>query len=370
MAVGLLVAAQLCQALPALQRLPDVYTTDDGVRFQVELIAQGLRVPWDMAFNSAGDLIITERAGRLLLLNTSGELRVLDHLPQVLERGESGLMGLALHSKSRDQPFIYLCYSVQKGLFGVETRLTRSLLGRFGLLQEEDLLRWPGDKFHNGCQLAIGPDQKLYVSTGDATEGKFAQQRDSLLGKILRLNLDGSIPSDNPWLDSSVYSIGHRNPQGLAWVESSGQFYAVEHGPSGFDGTRGGDELNLIQAGANYGWPLVSHSHSQPEIVSPTLLWREFIAPAGMVAYRGGQWPAMKNNLFITGLVGETLVRVVLDHRGEPVSQEWLLKGEFGRLRAIAEGPDGYLYFATSNHDGRGEPTAEDDRLMRLVPAR
>ncbi len=368
LAALLLAASSVCSALPALQRLPAIHTTDDGQRFQVEVIARGLQVPWDMKFTLAGELIITQRIGQLLLLNPAGELRELDQLPQVMAKGESGLMGLVLHAVSRDQQFIYLCYSVRQGIFGVRNMLTRSLLGRFGLLQEAELMSWPGDRFHNGCQLAIGPDQKLYVSTGDATDGDQAQDPDSLLGKILRLNLDGSVPTDNPWPGSPNYSMGHRNPQGFDWLPHPPMLYAVEHGPSSFDGPRGGDELNQIKPGANYGWPVVSHHQTQADMVNPVMLWEQSIAPASLVVYTGSKLPNMKNNLFITALAGKSLVRIVLDDRGDPVSREALLQDQFGRLRAMTQGPDGYLYFATSNHDGRGEPGPEDDRLLRLVP--
>lgn len=367
--VLLLVGSTSCLALDAVERLPTVYTTEDGIDFQVELIAQGLQVPWDMEFTAAGDLIITERAGRLLLFSANGERRVLDHLPQVLTRGESGLMGLALHSESRDQTFIYLCYSEQKGLFGVKNQLIKALLGRFGLLQETELLSWPGDRFHNGCQVAIGPDQKLYVTTGDATEGELAQQQNSLLGKVLRLELDGSVPADNPWPGSYLYATGLRNPQGLAWHPFTGQLYSVDHGPSGFDGERGGDELNRIHPGGNYGWPLVSHGQRRPDLINPQLIWADSVAPAGLVAYSGDQLSGMKNNLFITALAGKALIRVVLDSAGAPLAREELLKGQFGRLRAIAQGPDGHLYLATSNRDGRADPAQADDLLLRLVIA-
>jgi len=366
LAAVLLTVAQLCHGLPSLQRLPKIYTTEDGIRFQVELVAQGLLVPWDMAFTQEGELIISERKGRLLAINSMGERRDLGRIFEVVARDESGLMGLALHSESRDQQFIYFCYSVKKGFFGIENRLAKAMLGRFGVLQEEDLLSWPGNRFNDGCQLAIGPDQKLYVSTGDATEPEFAQQRESLLGKLLRLNLDGSIPTDNPWPDSLVYSMGHRNPQGFDWQLSTGRLYAVDQGPSEAGGV---DELNLVSEGANYGWPSATDKEAQSGLVAPLLMWRDSLGPAGLVVYRGGQLPGMKTNLFITSLAGESLVRVALDVRGKPVAQEELLKGEFGRLRAITQGPDGYLYFATSNHDGLGQAGVEDDRLLRLVPA-
>ncbi|MBL4622035.1 MAG: PQQ-dependent sugar dehydrogenase [Immundisolibacteraceae bacterium] len=377
LAITLGLIATVCTAIPAIERLATVYSFDDGSRVQVEVIARGLHVPWGMAFTPAGGIIVSERIGRLQLISANGSMRELDSLPQVYARDESGLMGIALHSLSRDQLFIYLCYSERKGIFGTENVLIKAMLGRFGLLDEQELLRWQGDRFHNGCQVAIGPDQLLYVTTGDATEGDNAQDLDSLLGKLLRLQLDGSIPTDNPFSGSPVYSFGHRNPQGLSWQDD--QIFLVEHGPSGFDGPRGSDELNRIQAGGNYGWPedygRTNGSSNKPgdsitqQRQTPILLWDQSIAPAGLLVYRGDKLPRWRNQLFVAALAGESLVRVALDDRGDPVDQEVLFKGEFGRIRAVAEGPDGYLYFTTSNLDGRGTPRTRGDLLLRVVPA-
>ena len=376
----LALVATASTAIPAIQRLPTVYTLEDGSRVQVELVASGLQVPWDMAFTPAGGIIVSERIGLLQLISADGRRRELDRLPQVYARDESGLMGIALHSVNRDQLFIYLCYSERKGLFGTENVLVKAMLGRFGLLNEQELLRWQGDRFHNGCQVAIGPDQKLYVTTGDATDGQQAQDPDSLLGKLLRLELDGTFPHDNPMPDSAVYSLGHRNSQGLSWAGD--QLYLVEHGPSGSHGKQGSDELNRIVAGGNYGWPQVYGRNEQdnsPRVVAgadqkmsgrqwPVLLWDQAVAPAGMLFYRGDKLPAWRNQLFVATLAGESLLRIALDGQGEPVDQEVLFKGEFGRIRAVAEGPDGYLYFSTSNLDGRGTPSSSGDLLLRVVP--
>lgn len=279
-------------------------------------------------------------------------------------------MGFALHQQSRDQRYIFLCYSAQKGLFGVENRLVKALLGRFGLLQEEQLLNWPGDKFHNGCQVAIGPDQKLYVTTGDATDGQLAQQPQSLAGKVLRLGLDGSIPADNPVPGSAVYSTGHRNPQGLAWHPDRPQLYLVEHGPSGFDGVRGGDELNLLEAGGNYGWPLISRAETRVGMAAPLYWWDQSVAPASITLWPAGGRTGNRHradHLLITTLVGASLIWLQLDSAGKPLTEHRMLLQRFGRLRALTVGPDGHIYFATSNRDGRGQPAAEDDRLFRLV---
>ncbi len=359
--------------LAAIERLPGYHQLPSGQRFQVELIATGLNIPWDMEFAADGALLVTERPGRLILIDAQGA-RELDRISDVLMRGEAGLMGFALYQQSRDQRYIFLCYSAQKGLFGVENRLVKALLGRFGLLQQEQLLSWRGDKFHNGCQVAIGPDQKLYVTTGDATEGPLAQQPESLLGKVLRLELDGSIPADNPIAGSAVYSIGHRNPQGLTWHPGRQQLYVVEHGPSGFDGVPGGDELNLIRPGENYGWPNINRAEQRAGLVAPLYWWEQSVAPAAL-AFSGsedrgdgrGKGLHSAEHLVITTLVGEALIWLELDRAGNPLSEHRMLHQQFGRLRALTPGPDGHLYFATSNRDGRGQPAVGDDRILRLI---
>ena len=208
------------------------------------------------------------------------------------------------------------------------------------------------------------------MTTGDATEGKLAQRLDSLAGKILRLNSDGSRPSDNPFPDSLVWSLGHRNPQGIAWHPKTGVMYETEHGPSLVDGPAGGDEVNVIVAGANYGWPLVSHEKTRDGTVAPITLFTPAEAPASAVIYGGSLLPQFFGNLFFGALKGEGLVRIVIDDDDpEKVMRiEKLDNVRFGRIRDVAQGPDGAIYFSTSNRGGRGEPTGADDRIFRIVP--
>ncbi|OGY59879.1 MAG: glucose sorbosone dehydrogenase, partial [Candidatus Colwellbacteria bacterium RIFCSPLOWO2_01_FULL_48_10] len=216
----------------------------------------------------------------------------------------------------------------------------------------------PGAIYHDGGRMEFGPDGMLYVTTGDATTPALAQNPESLAGKILRLNDDGSIPKDNPF-GTAVYSYGHRNPQGLAW-DASGKLWETEHGRSG--ALSGLDELNLIKKGANYGWPEIEGDKAKSSMTIPALhsgpdvTW----APASL-AYLDGY-------LYFGGLRGESLYRAKVD-REKISGYQAFFKGEFGRIRTVRVGPDGMLYLTTSNRDGRGAPKANDDKIIRIDPS-
>ncbi|MGH9882396.1 MAG: PQQ-dependent sugar dehydrogenase, partial [Pyrinomonadaceae bacterium] len=214
----------------------------------------------------------------------------------------------------------------------------------------------------------------LYITTGDATERALAQRLDSLAGKTLRLNDDGTVPTDNPFVGqqnarAEIWSYGHRNAQGMDWQPGSDLMFQTEHGPSGFDGPGGGDEVNIVERGKNYGWPLIHHKETRPGLESPLLEYTPACAPASGMFYRGSGFPQFRGNFFFGCLRGQRIIRVVLDGR-RVVSQENLLEGKYGRIREVAEGPDGAIYFSTSNRDGRGSPASDDDRIIRLVAIR
>ncbi|MBI1871989.1 PQQ-dependent sugar dehydrogenase [Candidatus Collierbacteria bacterium] len=220
---------------------------------------------------------------------------------------------------------------------------------------------------HDGCRIKFGPDNKLYITLGEAAQKDLAQKLDSLNGKILRINADGSIPADNPFRGSPIYSYGHRNPQGIDWDPQTNLLWATEHGPSGADGPGGGDEINLIKEGANYGWPLVSHDKTYPGTEFPKLLFTPAVAPAAGMFYRGDLFPEFKNNFFFAALRGEGIYRLVI--AGDKVISFEKLSGiDVGRIREIVEGPDGAIYFTTSNRDGRGKLREGDDKIYRIVP--
>jgi aldose sugar dehydrogenase len=228
----------------------------------------------------------------------------------------------------------------------------------------------PAAQFHAGCRVKFGPDKLLYVTTGDATDKNLAQDLNSLAGKILRVDTDGKIPTDNPFGQSLVYSYGHRNPQGIAWNKSKNIMYSTEHGPSLFDGPAGGDEVNIITPGGNYGWPIVSHDKAKDGLISPLILFTPAEAPASAMVYDGEAFNLFKGDLFFSALVGEGIIRVKFDPQDPQrvLSYSKLDIGDLGRIRETTQGPDGYIYFTTSNRDGRGQIQDGDDKIYRIKP--
>lgn len=339
---------------------------EGDVPFTTLEVARGLEVPWGIVFTSPSRMLVSERAGRIRVIENGKLLEKPLHMfSEVSTGGEEGLMSLAIHPQYQSNKFVYASYAYQSqgGMWVKIVRFTDEGTSISGMTTILD--RIPGAQYHAGSELAFGPDGKLYVTTGDATERELAQNKDSLAGKILRLNDDGSIPSDNPF-GTALWSYGHRNPQGISW-NSKGELFETEHGPSGFDGPGGGDEVNKIVKGGNYGWPLVSHQKSLEGTISPLLVFTPAEAPASALIYSGKLFPQFKDNLFFGALRGENLMRVRLDG-SESNGFERMFLEEYGRIREVTEGPDGSIYFSTSNRDGRGSPTAADDRILRILP--
>lgn len=342
------------------------------VTFKVETVVSGLEVPWSIVWAPDGRMFFTERPGRIRVYE-KGQLRPAPLLtvPDVEQSGESGLMSMTLHPRFATNRWLYLAYTFGSGEQRV--RVVRYRETETGVTDRTVIVdEIPAARFHAGCRIRFGPDGKLYITTGDATDRSLAQRLDSLAGKTLRMNEDGTIPPDNPFVDQSnargeVWSLGHRNAQGLDWQPGTNLMFQTEHGPSGFDGPEGGDEVNIVEKGKNYGWPVVHHEQTRSGMEQPVLVYTPACAPASGSFYRGSEFPQFKTNFFFGCLKGVRLIRVVLDGR-RVVSQEDLLAGKYGRIREVAEGPDGYLYFSTSNRDGRGRPASDDDRILRLVP--
>jgi len=340
--------------------------------FRVETVAGGLAVPWSIVWAPDGRMILTERVGRVRVIE-NGKLRTqsLFTVPDVEPTGESGLMSIVLHPQFATNHLLYLSYAYKGD--GQRVRVARYRETDQGLSDRIVIVEnIPAAQFHAGCRLRFGPDGKLYITTGDATQRELAQRLDSLAGKTLRLNDDGTVPSDNPFVGQSnarpeIWSYGHRNSQGLDWHPGTNLMFQTEHGPSGFDGPGGGDEVNIVEKGKNYGWPVIHHRATAPGMESPLLEYTPACAPASGMFYRGTALRQFTGNFFFGCLRGEQIIRVVLDGR-RVVSQENLLENKYGRIRDVAEGPDGYIYFSTSNRDGRGSPASDDDRIMRLVP--
>jgi len=369
---ALLLAALLA---PAACRAADPgprrsFPTQSGKTLVVETFVDGLEVPWSLAFTSPTRLLVTERPGRVRVVSL-GRLdpKPLAVLTDIEAKGESGLMGLTLAPDYATSRRLYLSYAYDTPQ-GPRVRIVRFRDDGSALSERTVILEGiPAAQYHAGCRLRFGPDGKLYATTGDATDGKIAQDMRSLGGKTLRLDPDGAIPADNPFPGSPIFSLGHRNSQGLDWDPVSGLQFQTEHGPSGFDGPGGGDEVNIVEAGKNYGWPIVHHRASREGLVSPLLEYTPAVAPSGASFCRCALLPSFPNDFFFATLRGERLIRVRLDakDRRRVAQTEELFTDVYGRLRDVVPGPDGALYVATSNRDGRGKARQGDDRILRVV---
>lgn len=349
----------------------------DEESFQVEIVLQGLESPWAIVPVADGRIFITERPGRLRVVE-NGRMRPspVPGVPRVSYQGQGGLLDMVLHPDYAANRLVYLAYTIDSDA-GMMTRITRFKETPEGLREMNVIFPgFPGsDKpKHFGCRMTFAPDGKLYFTLGERGEGKRAQDLTDLNGKTLRLNDDGTIPSDNPFVGRKdarpeIFSYGNRNSQGMAVQPDTGYIVQTEHGPSWNDAPGGGDEVNIIVSGGNYGWPLVHHRGNKEGMIAPLLEYTPAIAPSGAMFYTGNLFPPWKNDFFFTTLVGRKLVRVKFKDQ-EPVEQEFLLKNRFGRLRDVAQGIDGSIYVITSDTDAYGPGRKEGDRLLRLVPLR
>ena len=344
----------------------DSNSISKSVDYKYTAVASNLYVPWSIVFPTENSMYIAQRSGEILYYQNSQPQANFYKFSEISATNEEGLMGMVLDPDYPDSPYIYtsLAYEENNQMFVKVVRLTD--VNNQATETKILLDKIPAAKFHAGSRLRFGPDQKLYITTGDATKKEIAQDLNSLGGKILRMNKDGSIPEDNPFDNSYIYSYGHRNPQGIDFDPISGVLFSTEHGPSLFDGAAGGDEVNRILAGKDYGWPKVSHTESTPGAIDPLLVFTPAVAPASGVLYTGDKYPSLKNAFLFGGLRGEGIFVIYLDESRQKVKSYEKLNIAEGRIREIAVSPDGYIYFSTSNRDGRGTTNDKSDQIFRL----
>ena len=336
---------------------PDRQEESDSVQEppEVTVVAQNLEIPWGLVFLPDKSILFTERPGRVRVINKDGKLlpEPLATIPSVKQIGEGGLLGLAVHPNFASNKYVYLYYTYSGEGDNTLNRVVRYKLEDGKLVGEEVIVdKIPGAANHNGGRIKFGPDNFLYITTGDAGSPSRAQNRNSLAGKILRVTDEGKPAPGNPF-NSPVYSYGHRNPQGLAW-DNEGRLWATEHGQSALD------ELNLIKQGVNYGWPTIRGNEKRAGMENPVLHSGPGITwdPSGAAYFSG--------SIFFGGLRGETLYEAVLE--SGQVDLNGYLEGKFGRLRDVVLGPDNFLYITTSNKDGRGVVREGDDKIIRVDP--
>lgn len=366
-----LLALTLLAAPAAAQQAP---IASERATFRVTTVAQGLEHPWGAAFLPDGSMLVTERPGRLRRIGTDGRVSPpLAGVPQVEAGGQGGLLDVALAPDFARTREIFLCQaaSVEGGALTrlVTARLSPAGDALTGLRRILDAT--PAQSFgrlHYGCRIAFGRDGHLYLSTGERNERARAQRMDDLAGKVIRLTRDGRVPADNPFVGQQgvrpeIWSYGHRHPQGLAVNPWTGSLWEAEFGP------RGGDEINVIQRGANFGWPVVSHGReywgprisrdtAAPNIAEPAHVWVPSVSPSGIAFYDGAAFPGWQRSLFVAALNTPGLVRLTTE--GDRVTgEERLLWGQ-ARLRNVVVGPDGRVYLLTDSPQGA---------VLRLDPA-
>lgn len=339
---------------------------------KVEVLAKDLTVPWDLAYADDGFLWFTEQSGGVYKINlkTAKKTKILT-IENLYTVRTAGLLGLAIHPDFKRNPYLFLNYTIQRDS-KIFNKLVKYQFKNDTLINPKLLLEIPGNKSHNGARLAITANGKLLWATGDAYSGESAQSLSSLNGKILRLNLDGSIPDDNPYPNSHVWANGFRNMQGLT-VSDRGFVYTSEHGEAIED------EVNLIQKGGNYGWPAIEGLHSEPDelafadmhkTIEPIKSWTPVIAPAGITYYNNNLIPEWKNSLLLTTLKGKSLRVISLNDDGTKVTaEEVLFENHYGRLRDVCTDAEGNVYVSTSNKDWNpqpGFPLAGDDRILKI----
>ncbi|MGE5792321.1 MAG: PQQ-dependent sugar dehydrogenase [Bacteroidota bacterium] len=367
-------AALLAALLAAAPAAAQVVKTDEA-SFRVVTVTERLEHPWGLAFLPDGRMLVTERAGRLRIVGRDGRLvpQPVAGLPKIEEYGQGGLLDVALHPRFAENALVYLSFA-ERGDGGYGTAVLRGRLAD-GTLENVEVIYRQQPKSrggrHFGSRLVFDRAGFLYVTQGDRGEQDRAQVAGDLAGKVVRLHDDGRIPKDNPFVARAgvrpeIFTLGNRNVQGAALHPATGELWTHEHGP------QGGDEVNVLRAGANYGWPVITYGvnygigtkigegTSKPGLAQPVHYWVPSIAPSGMAFYTGDRFTQWKGDLFVGALRDQLLVRLRLD--GEKVvKEERMLVGTLGRIRDVRQGPDGLLYLLVDSSSGA---------IVRLEPAR
>jgi glucose/arabinose dehydrogenase len=364
-----LLLANLVTVPLAAQQLREIAQDHPGIR--VEQLITGLGIPWGMAFISPHQLLITERAGNMRLLDIRNLSSVsLSGTPDVVAEGQGGLLDVAIGPNYSSEGWIYFTYTRRADLEAATT-LARARLDQDRLVDWQDLLITDSAtdaRRHFGSRIAFDDKGHVFFGVGDRGERDMAQDLSNHIGTIMRLNLDGSVPADNPFVGvaiarDEIWSYGHRNPQGLLFDRVSNRLWSIEHGP------RGGDEINLIIKGRNYGWPVISHGKeywgpvsigegtSKAGMEQPRKVYIPSIAPGSLIMYRGIAFPQWRGNLFAGALKLRHLNRITLSDSGQVIQTETILEGLDERIRALAQSPEGWIYFST-----------DSGRILRLSP--
>ncbi|MGX5819771.1 PQQ-dependent sugar dehydrogenase [Chitinophaga lutea] len=356
---------------PAMEAVLEL---DGGTKVGITTIASGLNVPWELAWGPDGQVWYTEQSGTISKVDpATGDIKLLLHIPEVYRKRSLGLLGMAIHPK---EPYVFVDYTHMRADSTIVSRLMRYTYSKDTLLEPKLLFELPGASGHNGSRVAIAPDGTVLLATGDAARGTNAPDTASPNGKVLRFNVDGSIPKDNPYPGNPMWSRGHRNIQGLAHTDK-GVLFASEHGDA-LD-----DEVNRIEKAGFYGWPHVEGFADRDDekayadtfpFTNPLKAWTPTIAPAGIEFYDGKKIPEWKNTILLTTLKTASLRVLHLNGAQDSITVEDIyLSYVFGRIRDICVSPDGDIYLSTSNRDwnpGKGFPLPTDDRILRLSPVK
>lgn len=349
-------------------QIANINTIQD-IQYDIIKITDGLQVPRSIIQTSPTRMLVAERPGRIRVIeNNILQQDPLYTIPSISNQSEEWLMSMILDPNYTENKWIYISYAYTDGEMMYVKVIRFTDLG--DLLDNEELIidQLPAAQRHAGTALAFGPDDMLYITVGDSTQSERSQFVDFYNGKILRIFPDGTIPQDNIHPDYATRAMGLRNSQGIAW-NSKGDMYAIDHGPSIFDGPPWWDEINYITAKGNYGRPIVSHENSQTGMIDPIAIYTPAIAPASLMIYQGSMFPERQDQLFIGMLKGEWILKLQTNPNNpeQIIDQQRIIDNTYGRIRNITQWSDGSIYFSTSNEDNRGETQPWADAIYQII---